>query len=125
MLRALRKLLRPNGRSAFLTIALAEGLEPAARRRGRRDGPPAPASTRPLDVLMEAAGYSDVMVEDVTDGFLATCTAWHEAALSNEEALRDHLGSQAFDELDHDRRAMIGAIQDGLLVRYLITARVE
>lgn len=70
---------------------------------------------------MEAAGYVDVTVEDISQDFLVTCRAWDAAAREHEIELRDHLGSAEFDQLHEEREAMAAAITDGVLQRWLIS----
>lgn len=120
MLRALNQLLRPGGRTAFLTIHMPVGL-PAAERRRARDAGPRAVDTRTDHVtLLRNAGFDDVVARDVTEEYLVTAIGW----LRETEAHADELSSleprQTFDDRQAERRRMIAAIEDGLLHRSMV-----
>ena len=122
MLRACKKLLRVGGRSAFVTISIAEGLSKKEHRRAARLGPRSVASTRSAAELLIAAGFEDVETVDVTDEFAATARAWHREYTEYEDELRPLLGAE-LDELCKDRRDLIRGIEDGLLTRSLASGK--
>ena len=72
--------------------------------------------------MLGRAGFEVVVERDVTASFLDTARAW----LREAEALTDELSALepegGFDERQEDRRRMIAAIEDGLLVRTLFVA---
>jgi hypothetical protein len=117
-------MLRPGGRTAYLTIVVSPGLSKSQRRIAVRLGPRAITSTRPLDVLMEAAGFGDVSVTDVTEEFLETARAWQSESFSHEEELRVTLGDE-FDERAVDRADLIRGVRDGMLRRVLVTGALR
>ena len=123
MLRACRRLLRPGGRTAFTTILEAPGLAPAARRRASAAGPRAVAMRSDHQRLLRAAGFQDITELDVTAAFRATAAAW----LAESDAHADQLARLeppgAFAQRQADRRAMLAAIDGGLLRRALVFAR--
>jgi hypothetical protein len=119
VLRASRRLLRPGGRIAYFTIFTTPGLSKRAHRRAVRVGPRAIASSREQPELLEAAGLVEVAATDVTTEFLATARRWVSYASKFEGDLRSTLGDTLFDEQQTDRRAMIAAIEEGLLSRAL------
>lgn len=123
MLRACRKLLRPRGRTAFLTIVVAPGLSKSDHRIAVRRGPRSVRTTRPVDVLMGAAGFVDIEVNDLTDDFLHVAQAWQREFATHEQALRPILGDE-WDERQSDRRGMIAAVERGWLRRILVTGAV-
>lgn len=123
MLRATRQLLKPGGRTAFLTIHQAPGLTGRRRRRASGAGPVAVLTARTHNELLEAAGFVDVRVEDRTDEFAQTTRAWLVESVSRADGLRTVLGDAVFDERQADRTAQLRAIEDGLLQRSLVTAR--
>jgi hypothetical protein len=57
---------------------MAPGLTKSAHRRAAHLGPRAIVSTRSLDVSMNAAGFVDVEVTDMTQEFLDTARAWNQ-----------------------------------------------
>jgi hypothetical protein len=102
---------------AFLMIHLSAGLCSADRARARASGPRAVDSRAEHDSMLRNAGF-DVLVErDLTDAFLDTARAWlHESDdLADELTRLEPAGG--FDERQEDRRAMIAAIENGLLRR--------
>jgi hypothetical protein len=123
VLRACRRLLRPEGRIGFSTIVVPDGLSKKAHRRAVRLGPRAVASTRPLTELVDAAGFVNVETIDVTDDFSTTARAWVSEWSEHEVEVRAVLG----DELDERRshhKEMIAGIEQGLLSRLLVIASV-
>jgi hypothetical protein len=102
---------------AFLMIHLPAGLSSADRARARASGPRAVDSRAEHDSMLRNAGF-DVLVErDLTDASLDTARAWlHESDdLADELTRLEPAGG--FDERQEDRRAMIAAIENGLLRR--------
>ena len=125
MLRACRRLLQPGGRIAYFTIFTTPGLSKRAHRRAVRLGPRAVASRREHAELLEAAGLVKVVATDVTTDFLETARRWVNYASKFEGDLRSTLGDTLFDEQQTDRRAMIAAIEEGLLSRALFEGTKE
>jgi hypothetical protein len=120
VLRACRRLLRPGGRIAYLTIFTTPGLSKREHRRAVRLGPRAVGSDREQPDLLEAAGFAEVEAIDVTNDFLETARRWHEHAAALEDGLRATLGDVLFDEQQDDRRKLITATEEGLLSRALL-----
>jgi hypothetical protein len=121
VLRACRRLLKPGGGTAFFTIIVTPGLSRKAHRRAARLGPRAVASTRPLDALMNAAGYVDLEVVDVTADFGDTARAWSREFSHHEKELRLALGDE-LEERQSDSQDLIRGVEEGLLKRVLTTA---
>jgi hypothetical protein len=107
----------------FSTIFEAPGLSPAARRRARAAGPRAVAMRTNHQRLLGAGGFRDITELDVTPAFRATAAAWlaESEAHTTELALLEPPG--AFAQRQADRRAMLAAIDAGLLRRSLLFAR--
>ena len=121
MLRACRRLLRPEGRIGFSTIVVPDGLSKKAHRRAVRLGPRAVASTRPLIELVDAAGFVDVEMIDVTDDFSTTARGWVREWSEHEAEVRAVLGDELDDRRSHHEE-MISGIEQGLLSRWLVIA---
>lgn len=121
MLRACRRVLRPGGRLAFLTIHVAQELTVGQRRRAVRYGPPAPTGPDNAELAVRA-GFVDVTATDVTADYLTTALAWQRA----REQLRDELrplGPEEYDAKRVQARHAVEEIRAGRLRRTLVTAR--
>jgi hypothetical protein len=113
-------MLRPAGRTAYLTIIVSPGLSRSDHRNAVRLGPRAIASTRPLDDLMTAAGFTEVEITDLTASFLEVALAWQSEFVRHERELREVMGDE-WEERLCDRAAMIRGVEHGLLRRVLVT----
>ena len=107
---------------AFLTIHVAPGLAPAARRRARLEGPRAVDSRSDHGSLLRSAGFDVDIDRDVTGAFLDTARAWLREATACADDLERLQPAGGFDEQQDDRGRMIGAIEDGVLRRSLFVA---
>jgi hypothetical protein len=107
----------------FTTIFETPGLPPAARRRTRAAGPRAVAMRSDHHRLLRAAGFGDLTELDITPAFRATAAAWlaESEAHAGELAMLEPPG--AFAQRQADRRAMLAAIDAGLLRRALLFAQ--
>ena len=107
---------------AFTTIYVTPGLTATARRRARRSGPRAVASSRrEQDQLLRSAGFVDIHERNVTAEFAATARAW----LTEREAHADELAAleqSDFGQRQRDARKQLAAVEDGLLRRGLFSA---
>ena len=83
-------------------------------------GPRAVGSRRPLRHDMDAAGFVDVSIDDVTAEFLVTVRAWQEQFARHERALRNALGAE-LDERRRERDHLAAGIEEGLLLRLLVS----
>ena len=72
--------------------------------------------------LLDAAGFVDVEVIDLTMEFLETARGWYEHTSELERELRATAGDAAFDEQQADRKEMVTALEEGLLCRALLVA---
>jgi hypothetical protein len=108
---------------AFTTIFESPGLGLAARRRARAAGPRAVAMRSDHRRLLGSAGFGDITELDVTPEFRATAAAWLAEAAAHAEELAPLEPAGAFEQRQADRRAMLAAIDAGLLRRALLLAR--
>jgi hypothetical protein len=121
VLRASKRLLRPGGRLAFLTIQVVPGLSAADHRRAVTAGPPSVAG-KDTSALLTQAGFSDVWEQDVSAAYFETASAWRSARLRYRDELRP-LDPAAYDERMAHGVEAIDAIQRGWLRRTLHVAR--
>ncbi|MFQ5948781.1 MAG: hypothetical protein ACE5KX_07970 [Acidimicrobiia bacterium] len=122
VLRACRRLLRPGGRTAYLTIFIAPDLTEPDRGRAEQAGPPAVASPHDQQTLLHRAGFVEIAEQDMTSEYRDTARAWLEESERFASELRAALGEPEFDERQQERRAALAAIEGGLLRRSLFTA---
>jgi hypothetical protein len=108
---------------AFTTILEAPGLSSAARRRARAAGPRAVAMRSDHRRLLGSAGFGDITEVDVTPEFRATAAAWLAEAAVHAQELARLEAAGAFAQRQADRRAMLAAIDAGLLRRSLVLSR--
>jgi len=123
VLRALKRLLCSRGRIAFTTIYVTPRLPPAVRRRARRDGPRAVASSATQEQLLRSAGYVDIEALDVTRAFLDTTRAWIEQRQRHARELAALQPPGAFEQRQRDHRAQLAATEEGLLRRGLFSGK--
>jgi cyclopropane fatty-acyl-phospholipid synthase-like methyltransferase len=124
VLRACRRLLKPTGHIAYTTIVVADGLSKSDHRRAAEMGPRAVTSTRPMSELMDAAGFEETEITDVTEDFIDTAGAWLHAFAERERELRPLLRNQ-FDDRQKGRREMIAGAREGLLKRLIVSAKAS
>jgi hypothetical protein len=110
---------------AFTTILESPGLGPAARRRARAAGPRAVAMRSDHRRLLSSAGFGDITETDVTPQFRATAAAWLAETAPHAQELARLEPPGAFEQRQADRRAMLAAIDAGLLRRALLVARIR
>jgi hypothetical protein len=107
----------------FFTIFEALGLPLAARRRARAVGPRAVAMRSDHQRLLGSTGFRDITELDFTAAFRATAAAWLAESESHAGELARLEPPGAFAQRQADRRAMLAAIDAGLLRRALLVAR--
>jgi hypothetical protein len=102
---------------AFHTIEPAQGLDEPARRKAHRVGPPAVAVRTSYTSMLETAGYRDIVVTDLTAGYLATVRRWATARDAYLDELGEVLGRDEVRAQIASGHRTAAAITDGLLVR--------
>ena len=122
MLRACRRILRPGGRLAFLTIEPTPGLTSAERRRAHRLGPPGVSVPTSYPSLLRSAGFVDVVATDLTDDYRGTLQRWIDASDRHEAELRRVVGDHAYADRERTRNRTVEAIAGGYLSRFGYTA---
>jgi hypothetical protein len=122
VLRACRRILRPEGRLAFTVIELTPGLSPAQRRAAGSLAPRAVGTRRPYGAMLESAGFGDIGWRDVTADYLATVHAWLAASEPRFDELVAVDGEAVvLDRFDRWRAAITG-VEGGLLRRTMYWA---
>ncbi|MQA88586.1 MAG: hypothetical protein GEV03_29250 [Streptosporangiales bacterium] len=107
----------------FSTIFEAPGLSAAARRRARAAGPRAVAMRSDHGRLLRSARFRDITELDVTPAFRATASAWLAESESHADELAALQPPGAFEQRLAERRALLAAIDAGLLHRALFLVR--
>lgn len=107
----------------FSTIFETPSLPPAARRRARAAGPRAVAMRSTNQRLLRSAEFGDITELDVTAAFRDTAAAWLAESQAHADELARLEPPGAFVQRQADRRAMLAAIDAGLLRRALLLAR--
>lgn len=119
MLRACNKVLRSQGRIAFVTISIVPGLSEKAHRRAARIGPRSVTSDRSSEQLLTDSGFTEVEIVDVTEDFERTAQAWKRHYSEYEAELRRLIGDEQFEDLNKNRTDLITGVEEGLLERTL------
>jgi hypothetical protein len=122
VLRANRRVLRPGGRIAFYTIAVARGLSTAEHRRAVCCGPPAVDTSSDYLSLLRSAGFVELDEVDVTAAYLDTARAWLRHRQEFEAGLAALEPPGAFADKLARRRDAIAVIEAGHLRRSLFLA---
>jgi cyclopropane fatty-acyl-phospholipid synthase-like methyltransferase len=122
VLRACRRILRPGGRLAFLTIEPTPGLTSAERRRAHRLGPQGVAVPTSYPSLLRTAGFVDIVATDLTEDYRRTLQRWIDASDRHEAELRHIVGDDAYAERERTRNKTVEAIAGGFLSRFGYTA---
>lgn len=124
MLRACRAVLRPSGRIAYFTIAIAPGLSERDRLRAARAGPRSVrAGGLSQSELLGAAGFVDIEERDVTPEFLVTNRGWYELREANAGKIMPLEGEEDFHDRQTDLFGQWKATEAGLLRRLMLVAR--
>ena len=122
MLRAAHQALKPGGRLAASTVALASGLTGDALEHALEIGPPHVTAPEGYPSLCAQAGFTDIAVTDLTGDYEDTARRWMEEWDRESGELAELLGDD-FHERQRRRRNALPAIGGGLLKRYLVLAR--
>ncbi|MEN8234373.1 MAG: hypothetical protein ABFR89_05565 [Actinomycetota bacterium] len=124
MLRACNRVLKPGAPLAFYVVAVSDGLSSGDTARAIEAGPPHVDARASYRELVEAAGFVDVEVVDVTDDYAATMSKAIRMRGEASVELGELIGSDRYVEGQASRRRELDAIRGGLLRRFLIsTAR--
>jgi len=73
--------------------------------------------------MLEAAGFIDVTETDFTAEFAVVMRAWMDQWERHHDELAEMLGEKVVEQRQAERRAQLGAIEDGILRRSLFSAR--
>jgi hypothetical protein len=122
VLRACANLVRPGGRTAFLTIHPATGLSPAEQERAVAAGPRGVAVDRDHETMLRDAGFTDTNAVDLTDEYRQTQAGWREQWDLHSARVIELVGRERYEERQEERRNTLAAIDAGLLRRSLFAA---
>jgi hypothetical protein len=122
VLRANRRVLRPGGRIAFYTIAVAPALPADDHRRAVLSGPPEVRTRSDYLSLLRSAGFADLDEVDVTADYLDTARRWLRYGQEFEAGLAALETPGAFARKLARRRKAIALIEAGYLRRALFLA---
>jgi hypothetical protein len=114
--------LRPGGRIAFYTIAVAPGLPADDHRRAAYYGPPAVRTRSDYLSLLSSAGFAELDEVDVTADYLDTARRWLRHGQEFEAGLAALETPGAFAGKLARRREAIAVIEAGHLRRSLFLA---
>ena len=124
MLRAIKRVLKPGGRHAFFVIQLRDGLTSEEATRaidvGREYLPAGPGYL----ALLEQAGYTDIVAEDVTDQYLATLHDWVREWRRARDELIDLHGESEFQDRVSRWTSAADLVEEGLLQRFFYASSV-
>jgi len=108
---------------SFLVIALADGLSEEETIAAVDAGPDHVVAEPGYQALMGDAGFENIEMVDVTDEYLATLEDWIREWEAESDAIERLIGIDEFNQRQKRRRRALQAGRQGLLVRYLISAR--
>ena len=74
------------------------------------------------EALIQTAGLTVVVMEDVTDAFRSTCGALAAVRSDLEGELRADEGDDFYEEERRKKDAMLQGIEEGILCRSLVVA---
>jgi hypothetical protein len=123
VLSACRRILKPGGRLAFFTIQPTPGLTGNDRRRANAAGPGSGAVRTSYQSMMRSAGFENISATDVTAEYRATQQRWIDTGVRHETSLRTSMGDEMYDDRLDSRRRTLAGLDEGLLARFLYTAR--
>ena len=121
MLRAVEAALKPNGRHVFYAVTLTAGISDEERDRAIRLGNEHVDAGPGYAVLMGQAGFDQVEVTEVSDGYLVTMERWTRAWQDDSVALSELVGDEEYQARMERQAVDIAAVEEGLLKRYLVS----
>jgi hypothetical protein len=113
--------MKQGGCLAGFVIHTPPGLSASAERRASELGPDALVAGALPEHVTRDVGFLDVVRTDVTQQFRATVEAMHGAARRWEAELRAEQGEEEYMAGCERAKAMLLGIQEGLLLRSLVT----
>ena len=124
MLRECARVLKPSGVLAGYLIHTTPDLSDAEEDLACELGPSSVSGASKPGSLLAEAGFELAVWEDLTEDFRATCRALGEARDALEAELREAEGAAVYEEERRKERDMRKGMDDGLLVRSLLVARL-
>ncbi len=123
MLRANKRILKPGGTLAFVTIEVEPTSNRRRRRRAASVGPPAVATSSTYPALLRSAGLVEVERIDLTEEYQSTASAWFTERQRRADSFTREFGEEELTEETATGQHTLDAIADGLLRRVLYVAR--
>jgi len=122
VLRACQRVLKPGAPLVFFVVAVAAGLSARDTARAIEAGPVYVDAGPGYPSLLEAAGFVNAKVVDVTADYAVTLSDSIRARNNDRRQLEQLLSVDEYAEGQSSRRQELAAIQNGLLRRCLISA---
>jgi cyclopropane fatty-acyl-phospholipid synthase-like methyltransferase len=122
VLKAMRRLLKPGGRMAFITIHTPPDLDTTGKRLAHRHGPRMVNSRLEYPIMLGRAGFANIRGTDITKDYLKVSRAWREARAKHRDELRAAFGDARACEMECDSRLNVEGVVKGLLRRSLFVA---
>jgi ubiquinone/menaquinone biosynthesis C-methylase UbiE len=119
VLKACRRVIRPDGSMVFSVISVAPGLSGEDRKRAIENGPEFIESDTSYPDLLAETGWIIRECRDLTRNFLVSRKRQYAADRDHKAALVELLGPKAFSERFGVRLEKIAALEAGLLRREL------
>lgn len=125
MLRACRRVLRPDGWMAFHVIFVASGLSEEDAARADAAGPPYVSAAGSYTELLASAGFGEIDELDLTDQYRLTAAAWFRESVRAARQLEEIFGVEEFRQRQQEREETLAAIEGGLLRRWLFASQAN
>jgi hypothetical protein len=123
VLRANKRILKPGGTLAFVTIEVAPTTDRRRKRRAASVGPPAVATSSNYPCLLRSAGLVEIERIDLTEEYQATALAWFIERQRRADSFTSEFGEEALTEQTTIGQQALDAIADGVLRRVMYVAR--
>ena len=121
VLKACRRVLRPDGGMVFSVILVTPGLTPEQQAEAAAHGPPFVAAAVPYPEMLDRTGWTIVDHRDLTADYEASVRERLEQLERNEDEVVEVLGAHDVAEEQARRRRTLKALGRGLIRRELFS----